>query len=187
MFWCPCDDRFIDVIMGTMASQRPTIVYSTVYSGANQRKHQSSASLVFVRRIIRWPVNSRHRGPVTGKMLPLDDVIMYQESLGNTGNTDRYWARSIVSNKQYCRKYKYLSGTIWLSGISISRLKIIPLMSWMIHIHIHAFRHTGPRRYMWTYIFRNLFQLPNNIDTLDKYGFVVGCFINLSNLTGSFE
>ena len=44
-----------DVIMGTMASHitSPTIVYSTVYSGADQRKHQSSASLAFVRGILR--------------------------------------------------------------------------------------------------------------------------------------
>ena len=40
----------IDVIMGTVASQitNLTIVYSTVYSGADQRKHQSSALLAFV-------------------------------------------------------------------------------------------------------------------------------------------
>ena len=39
-----------DVIMSAMASQitNITIVYSTVYSGANQRKHQSSTSLAFV-------------------------------------------------------------------------------------------------------------------------------------------
>ena len=61
-----------------MASQitNLTIVYSTVYSGADQRKHQSSASLAFVRRIHRWPVNSPHKWSVTGKMFPLDDVIM---------------------------------------------------------------------------------------------------------------
>ena len=53
-----------DVIMGTMVSQITglTIVYSTVYSGADQRKHQSSASLAFVRGIHRWPVNSQHKG-----------------------------------------------------------------------------------------------------------------------------
>ena len=34
------------------------IVYSTVYSGADQRKYQNSASLAFVRGIHRWPVNS---------------------------------------------------------------------------------------------------------------------------------
>ena len=43
--------HYNDVIMGTMASQinSLTIVYSTVYSGADQRKHQSSAALAFVR------------------------------------------------------------------------------------------------------------------------------------------
>ena len=63
--------------MGTMASQITslTIVYSTVYSGADQRKHQSSASLAFVRGIHRSPVNSPRKWPVTRKMFPFDDVI----------------------------------------------------------------------------------------------------------------
>ena len=56
-----------DVTMGAMASQITslTIVYPTVYSGADQRKHQSSSSLAFVRGIHRWPVNSPHKWPVT--------------------------------------------------------------------------------------------------------------------------
>ena len=64
--------------MGTKASQITslTIVYSTVYSDADQRKHQSSASLAFVWGIHRWPVNSPHKWPVTRKMFPFDDVIM---------------------------------------------------------------------------------------------------------------
>ena len=55
-----------DVIMITMASQITSLalVYSTVYSGADQRKHQSSASLAFVRGIHRGPVNSPHKWPV---------------------------------------------------------------------------------------------------------------------------
>ena len=53
-----------------------TIVYSTVHSDADQRKHQSSASLAFVRVIHRGPVNSPHKWPVTRKMFPFDDVIM---------------------------------------------------------------------------------------------------------------
>ena len=52
------------------------IVCSTIYSGADQRKHQTSASLAFVRGIHRWPVNSPHKVPVTRKMLPFDNVIM---------------------------------------------------------------------------------------------------------------
>ena len=65
-------------MMGAMASQITslTIVYSAIYSGADQRKHQSSASLAFVRGIHRSLVNSQHKRPVTRKMLPFDDVIM---------------------------------------------------------------------------------------------------------------
>ena len=70
--------HYNDVIMGAVASQITslTIVYSIVYSDADHRKHQSSASLAFVRRIHRGPVNSPHKWPVTRKMLPFDDVIM---------------------------------------------------------------------------------------------------------------
>ena len=70
--------HYNDVIMGMIASQITslTIVYSTVYSDAYQRKHQSSASLAFVWGIHRRPVNYPHKWPVTRKMLPLDDVIM---------------------------------------------------------------------------------------------------------------
>ena len=70
--------HYDDVIMGAMASQITslTIVYSTVYSDADQRKHQSSVSPTFMREIHRGPVNSPHRWPVTRKMSPFDDVIM---------------------------------------------------------------------------------------------------------------
>ena len=70
--------HYNDVIMSTMASQitSPTVVYLTVYTSADQRKHHSSASLAFVRGIHRGPVNSPHKGPVTQKMFPFDDVII---------------------------------------------------------------------------------------------------------------
>ena len=70
--------HYNDVIMGAIASQITslTIVYSTVYSDADQRKHQSSASLAFVWGIHRGPVNSPHKWPVTLTMFPFDDVIM---------------------------------------------------------------------------------------------------------------
>ena len=70
--------HYDDVIMSAVASQITslTIVYSIVYSDADQRKHQSPASLAFVWGIHRGPVNSPHKWPVTRKMFPLDDVIM---------------------------------------------------------------------------------------------------------------
>ena len=64
--------------MGTMTSQITgvSIVCSAVCSCADQRKYQSSASLAFVRGIYRRPVNFPHKGPVTPKMFPFDDVII---------------------------------------------------------------------------------------------------------------
>ena len=76
---CYCEmARHYIVIMGAMAPQITslTIVYLAVYSGADQRKNQSSASLTFVRGFHWWPVYSSNKWPVTRKMFPFDDVIM---------------------------------------------------------------------------------------------------------------
>ena len=98
-----------DVIMGTIASQitSPTIVYSTVYLYADQRNHQGSASLAFVRGIHRGPVNSPHKWPVTRKMFPFDGVITWHLSIilnrhstkppwhhkqGEMNTFDNFWA-----------------------------------------------------------------------------------------------
>ena len=78
----PCSQasakHYFDVMMRAVASQitSVSIVYSTVCSGADQRKQQSSTSLAYVRGIYRGPVNSPHKGPVTRKMFPFDDIIM---------------------------------------------------------------------------------------------------------------
>ena len=90
--------------MGTIASQITSLtsVYSTVCSGADQSKHQSSASLAFVWGIHRRPVNSPHKWPVTRKMFPFDDVIMIYKSLFILSN---HW------NSPYFQVDK-----IWFSG-----------------------------------------------------------------------
>ena len=77
-----------DVIMSTIASKTTslTIVYSTVYSGTDESKHQRSASLAFVWGIHRWPGNSPYKGPVTRKTFPFDDVIMVFTNI-----TTRQW------------------------------------------------------------------------------------------------
>ena len=76
--WGRTGKHYSDVTMGTVASQITsiTIVCATIYSGADQRKRQSSASLAFVRGIQRSPVNSTHKGPATRKMFSFDDVDM---------------------------------------------------------------------------------------------------------------
>ena len=54
--WCDLEMHNSDVIMSATASQITslTIAYWTVCSGADQKKHQSSASLAFVEGIHRW-------------------------------------------------------------------------------------------------------------------------------------
>ena len=126
-------DNFVhdnDVIMSAIASQITglTIAYSTVYSGAYQRIHQSSASLAFVRWIHRWPVNSPHKGPITRKMFPFDDVIMVTAEpvdgitwLGSLGHLHAQWRQSpgaiyrwFIARLQYllilqsCNKHLYI-------------------------------------------------------------------------------
>ena len=107
------DHHYTDVIMGAIASQITTltIVYSTVYSDADQRKHQSSASLAFARGIHRSPVNFPHKRPVTRKMFPFDDDIMIK------------WSRNL----------KYMLGHSSLSVAPvIMMMKIGLLVDWLI-------------------------------------------------------
>ena len=68
-----CEYHYIDVIMTKMASQITslTVVYSTVYSDADQRKHQSFASLAFVWGIHRDRWIPRTKGQLRGKCFHL--------------------------------------------------------------------------------------------------------------------
>ena len=87
------------VTMSAIASQITgvSVVYSIGGSGPDQRNHQSSASLAFVRGIHRWPVNSPHKGPVTRKMFPFHDVIMYTSDLDGGYHPTRLKYRTELS------------------------------------------------------------------------------------------
>ena len=107
-----------------------TIVYSPVYSGTDQRKHQSSASLAFVQVIHRGPVNSLHKGSVTREMFPFDDVIILYEYLhtlriflsrisllmntGWTHSTDWTFWIPIVVLWDFMRLRGQVSGVWWI-------------------------------------------------------------------------
>ena len=114
--------HYTDVTMSPMASQITSlgIVYSTVYSGADQRKHESSASLAFMRRIHRGPVNSPHKRPVTRKMFPFDDVIMeypiVKPSLAG------------LKEEQHTRQHVHSSGCLAVTRLpKLSNYLIIPM------------------------------------------------------------
>ena len=97
--FCQTDSRYewrvhySDIIMSAMASQITgvSIVCSAVCLGGDQRKHQGSASLAFVGGIHRWPMDSPHKGPVTRKVFPFDDVIMRVGPECHTHNGLSHW------------------------------------------------------------------------------------------------
>ena len=68
-----CKIIVIDIVCYSVCISTAYCITITVKS----RKHQSYASLAFLREIHRWPVNSPHKGPVTREMFPFDDVIMW--------------------------------------------------------------------------------------------------------------
>ena len=81
--WC----HYTDVMMTTMASQITslTVVYSIVYLDANQRKHQSSASLAFVWGIHRSPEwNPRTNGQLRVKCFHLMTSSWYRDVLSDS-------------------------------------------------------------------------------------------------------
>ena len=131
--------------MSAIASQITslTIVYSTVYPGADQSKHQSSASLAFVWGIHRRLVNSPHKWPVTRKMFPFDDVIMNHPGLFVNGLQNKgvqtisiYTQLSSKDVLKYCHRLigkRLLSifcghdpGVSWLKSSILARLCATP-------------------------------------------------------------
>ena len=97
--------------------RRLHIVCSTVGSGVDQRKHQSSASLALARGIYHWPMNSPHKRPVTRKLFPSDDVIMARSYLTPRDATATRESNTLVSrqNSLYFSVdiFKYVFSTHW--------------------------------------------------------------------------
>ena len=117
-----------NVVMSMVASQFTSlaIVYSTVYSGVDQSKYQRSASLAFVRGIHRWPVNSPHKGTVTWKMFPFDDVIMLYDKIA-----------SILQMKIQAHKLYRAECCLWDKVAGMFANDFLNVFSWM---KIYEFR-----------------------------------------------
>ena len=121
MKYCVCEVRYSahynDVIMSAIASPitSVSIANSTDFSGADQIKHQSSASLAFVKGIHRWPVNFLHKGPVSGKCFHLITsswqmwvdrrviIIRYNAILELRANIRRIECRWLYSEFSKCK------------------------------------------------------------------------------------
>ena len=137
-----------------------TIVYSAVYSGADQRKHQSSASLAFVRGIHRGPVNSPHKWPVTRKMFPFDDVIMcmYRVYVGTFGLN---LCIQSVSRKSFHRSLNQSQTPNAIFVWSNSIRKSLPLMYYWVVINM--LQTTFSNVFLWTKMITFVFEFPKSL------------------------
>ena len=130
--------------MGEVAFQiiSLTIVYSTVYSDADQWKYQSSASLAFVRGIHRSPVNSPHKRQVTRKLFPFDDAIMFCPTVLNT-------LRPVLAGCQFpddIFKCIFLNESVWIYiKITLKFVPKRPINSIPALVQIMARRRSGDR------------------------------------------
>ena len=123
-----------DVIMSAMESQITslTIVHPTVYS---RRRSKNTSKLRVTGLCDWWPVNTPHKGPVTRKMFPFDDVIVrIHKAVGNRATyTDSYFitVTSIKLNRlvfQVIRPYTCSGSSsllrhfiAWLTNMSHTR------------------------------------------------------------------
>ena len=142
--------HYNDIIMGTMASQITslTIVYSTVYSVADQRKHQSSASLV----------NSPHKWPVARKIFPFEDVIMLTDvslwlsncipsssvdiiTFSSPELSGFFYLFPQMPHTVYPKKYAH--GFVVLCFVVVMQSFIMNSLEVFIHIHQGCFAGTG--------------------------------------------
>ena len=108
-----------------------SIVCSTVCSGGDQRKQQSSTSLDFVTGIHRWPVDSPHE--ITRKMFPFDDVIMQGEQLSGYAMITIV-CNNILLNPCHCAYFcclsffwcdAYANKDFWIELNQINKTKFI--------------------------------------------------------------
>ena len=116
------------VKMGVMTSQitRVSIVCSTECSGADQRKHESSTSLAFVRGIRRWPMNSPHKGPVKWKMIYLKFWIVFAHPMSFFKiSCEISW--SLMALRDYNKYNKCNRHILWRSRRPFAETKMSPI------------------------------------------------------------
>ena len=130
----PCRTQlghYNDVIMGAIASQITslTIVYSTVYTGADQRKHESCASLAFARGLHRGPVNSPHKWPVSGKCFHLMTSSWLIPSMNFTWPLSENAVGSGLNDPQEAHmpiSLHYMHWVLQLMNVMVSSWKLSP-------------------------------------------------------------
>ena len=134
--------HYNDIILSMIASQITSlmIVYLTIYSGAGQRKHQSSASPAIVGGIHWWQVNSPHKRVVGWKMFPFDDAIMGSPNsllMAQKNHPNQFWF-VISSVQQYSPEGNFNRYAKGVSHHNMTQSKLLsqrPRSKWKLPCH----------------------------------------------------
>ena len=157
-----------DVIKGAMASQITSL--KIVWSSADQRKHQISASLAFVRGIHQWPVNFSRKCPVMRKMFPFDDVIVFWFIYRRVWSTLRWTVEAKKNIKFRCNKtfsnntlyWEYIfvyTNALWVLLLSIYKLFFcgnwiseseLAFLAFNVLVRLKRFGHWRSQYHFWS-------------------------------------
>ena len=142
----PHNERMMSQITGV------STVYPTICSGADQTEHQNSASLAFVRGIHRWRMNSPHKGPVTRKTFPFNDVIImifHSNNFFIQLNSNQSSIAILDALMQYSEMFPRQRGP---SVVIVKQIKF--------HVKRRCICYN---RYMWNFLPRGAGEAPQNL------------------------
>ena len=173
--WLPFVFHYCDVIKSMIASQITslTIVYSIVHSGADRGKHQSSASLAFVRGIHRRLVNSPHKWPVTRKMFLFDEVIMFYTHSMWQEITRKMWTFGNRVNLHILLQHNAVITGLVFSQILTPDYCLRTALDHLHHIHIRQYNVL--KMFQVDHVARYTFRLISNLNCwlpLARCGFI---------------
>ena len=132
-----------------------TIVCLTVYSGADQRKHQSSASLAFVRGIHWWPVNSPHK-PSWGEFT--DDRWISRTKASKAENVSIWWRHRVPGPHPYQRSGLHNGLSVALKGYicRCSITKRLAISTRCVQLIIYMYTLETSKLEKWMYVVQNI-------------------------------
>ena len=154
---CNRTENFRDVI----SNHRSFYCLFNSLCRSTSKKHQSPHYWPFVQGIRRWPANSLNKGPVTGKKLPFDDVIMNNDNRTFLSKHRSQWIKQMhnsiagihCANNAICwngwtyfgdqnLSYRYLKSVDgWWS-----QNRRTPASSWATHMYAEL---CAKSRYLW--------------------------------------
>ena len=134
---------------------------------------KAPASLAFARGIHQWPVDSTHKGPVTRKMFPFDDVIMRMLS------SSRF--RQLSHRKPHWASFK-------MATVNFTTPHVTPARAEHGGTTVTTTRRRSKQRSVWTETkYLCPIRMTGILISCSAFGFIVTSLLNSSWVVGEGE